>query len=284
MNERQHVEIAREQRVCGKHGNYDAILWDLRPKPAGYPNLPGMGIAADFLQPFWSKCPTCDGELQREVDAKDAAIRTGQTEAQKLLAMKLAEAGIPARYQECSVFTWQHPMDQQKREWSWARDYITGFDIALQTGRSAAICGAPGTGKTSLAIGILRHVLNRGGTGRYVTVMKLLEAIKASYRKDSDMSEQEAKAQFTTVDLLVVDEVGRELENGYSTAQLFSVLDERYGNLRPTLLVSNLSRPKLLAFLGDAVVDRIREAGGAIRSFEWASQRNRRVDSDDTTE
>lgn len=283
MTQRQHVEIAREERTCPKHGAYQSIQWDLQPKPSGYPGLPGMGAVASFLQPFWSACPTCDQEVQREVDAKDDAIRSGRTEAQKLLAMKLAEAGIPARYHDCSVFTWQHPMDMQKREWAWARDYISGFDIAMQTGRSGAICGAPGTGKTSLAIGILRHVLNRGGTGRYVTVMKLLEAIKASYRKDADLTEAEAKAQFTSVDLLVIDEVGRELENGYSTAQFFSVLDDRYGNLRPTLLVSNLSRPKLVAFLGDAVTDRIREAGGSIRSFEWASQRNRSVDTGDAT-
>lgn len=274
MIQRQHVAIAREPRACPTHGDYEAVQWDLQPKPEGYPNLPGRADIASFLKPFWSSCPLCDKASQAEVDAKDAEILGGMTARQQMLMARLRAAGIPARYYESTIWNWQHGMDQQRRVWHVTRDYAQSFELALQTGRNLVFYGAPGTGKTHLAIGLCKHVMEKGGTGLYTTVMGLLSRIKNTYHKDADEKESEAIAAFTAVDLLVVDEVGRALDTGYTEAQFFAILNDRYNNLRPVLLVSNLNRSQLETFLGAALTDRIREAGGAFLVFDWASQRS----------
>lgn len=282
--QRQHVSIGKESRSCQHHGAYEATLWDLQPKPAGYPHLPGRAAIADFLKPFWSSCPKCDSEAQAGVDAKEREIMNGETEAVRRAQARIAAAGIPARFLEATLWNWQHGMDRQKAIWSWAREYAGQFDLALSSGRSAVFFGATGTGKTHLAIGLLKHILEKGGTGRYCTVMTMLGRIKASYAQDSKESEAQAIAAFTGVDMLVVDEVGRALETGYTEAQFFNVLNTRYGELRPVLLVSNLNKQKLSDYLGDAVFDRMREAGGGMHVFDWASQRSAKksvVDSEE---
>lgn len=261
--ERKHVAIGTQQRTCQDHGDYTATCWELQPKSVHAPA-------------FWGNCPTCDADWQREADVRDAEIRGGTTERDRIRAMRRIEAGIPERFKDSTVWNWQHGMDQQRHVWEWAREYCNAFDISLQSGRSGVLTGAPGTGKTHLAIGVLYHVLEKGCAGLYTTVMSLLGRIKDTYNRQATETEAKVIAHVTGVDLLVIDEVGRSLDSNYEQAQFFRVLDLRYQHCKPTILVSNMSKAKLIEFLGEAVVDRLREAGGALLVFDWASQRSAR--------
>lgn len=273
---RTHVEVGREPRRCVDHGEYLATKWDLKPKPVDYPRLPGnhKQAVATYLNPFWGNCPKCDAEMQLEADQRDQVIKGGMTERQRLAGARMEAAKIPERYKEASVWKWQHQMDQQRHVWNWARDYCSQFDIALQTGRCGVFTGAPGTGKTLLACGILSHLLEKGSTGLYTTAADLLSRIRATFSRDSDESEPEAYEAFRLPDMLVIDEVGRQADTQHENTALFRVLDSRYANLKPVLLVSNLNKQKLQDFLGAAIWDRVREAGGAILNFDWPSQRS----------
>lgn len=257
-----HIAIESRPAVCDKHGDYDALLWALDP-----------ASAAPYAQPFWSKCSLCDDEIQAEQDARSEDAKERQ---ERWMSLQLDAANIPPRFRHATVWGWQHGMEQQQRAWAWARDYCGQFEIVQQTGRSGLFTGAPGTGKTHLAVGILRHILEKGGTGYYTTVMGLLGRIKDTYHREATETEQQVIDHVRDVDLLVIDEVGRQLDTNYEHAQLFRILDLRYGALRPTLLVSNLSREKLGEFLGEAMVDRMREGGGGLLVFDWASQRPRK--------
>lgn len=265
---RKHIPMGQEPRQCGKHGEFLSQRWGLEPALLG-------------INPFWTQCPQCDQAMQAEADAQHAAIMGQDPKKARMQAM-LNASGIPPRFRDSTIWNWQHPMESQRRIWSWARDYATSCDKLVETGRCGIFAGAPGTGKTHLACGLLRHVLERGGFGLYVTVMGMLGRIKATYDERATETEQQVLAEFERVDMLVIDEVGRELDTAYSAAQFFNVLDMRYRALKPTLLLTNLSKAKLVEFLGDAVVDRMRENGGALLMFDWASQRpTRRREADD---
>jgi DNA replication protein DnaC len=136
--------------------------------------------------------------------------------------------------------------------------------------------GGAGTGKTHLAIGIVQHVIEKGGTGRYETVMGMLGRIKDTYNPNTNTTEQQVIDELVAYDVLVIDEVGRQLDTSYELAQLFRVLDLRYQHLKPVVLVSNLGRTALVDLLGVAIVDRLRENGGALLPFDWDSQRSKK--------
>lgn len=268
-----HKCIATEARVCDKHGSYSAQQLELIREPKTYVGNP----LHTFLQPFWTKCPTCDGEIQREVDARDSDIKGGVSVKDRLRAARLRSFGIPARFEECTIWTWKHTFDQQKRVWSAIRDYCAQFDVALQNGRCAVLTGAPGTGKTHLAVGILRHVADKGGTGHYTTALDLVGSIRASYGKGAQETEQAVISRLSAIDLLVIDELGRQQDSPHEKEQVWRILDRRYAECRPTVLVSNMAMPALTKFLGAAMIDRLRESGGAVCVFDWPSSRSHKA-------
>jgi DNA replication protein DnaC len=56
---------------------------------------------------------------------------------------------------------------------------------------------------------------------------------------------------------------------------MFDVINRRYRDLHPTILLSNLDRDGLRAYLGERSFDRLRE-GGIVVPFDWESYRGRR--------
>ena len=269
------VEVDVTARECEHHGAYESTCYAL-----------GKARVA------WTNCPKCDHEWQREADERDAEIRGGMSRKEIEQRDRIQRIGIPPRFVDCTVWNWQHGMDRQRSVWNWVVDYVKQFDLALEHGRCCvligacgtgkshiAICvmlGAAGCGKTHLAIGIAKHVAEKGGTARYTTVMDMLGRIKATYSRDAAEKEQDVLNELATVDMLVIDEVGRQLDTNYTEAQFFSVLDKRYRNKKPTVLVSNLNKAKFVDYLGAAIVDRLRENGGQVLTFDWASQRSTR--------
>lgn len=266
------VEFARETRTCDQHGAYECIREELLPSPMHL--VTGKAVRTYAA----SSCPTCNAEKQREADIREQEIRGGMTERDRLRAAALREAGIPERFAGCTVWNWQHGMDQQRRVWDIVRDYCTGFEQVVATGRCLLMLGAPGTGKTHLLVGIVRHVVEKGGTALYTTALDAVGRIRATYDKATRVeSEEQAMGALATCDLLAIDEVGRQTDSAHEREMLFRILDKRYGNLKPTVLASNLPKDPLLKFLGAAVVDRLAEAGGKSLVFDWASQRSRRA-------
>ena len=74
-------------------------------------------------------------------------------------------------------------------------------------------------------------------------------------------------------DLLVIDEVGVQFGTDTEKMILFEILNERYENLKPTILISNLSIESLKKFTGDRVIDRMKENKGKVLIFNWNSAR-----------
>lgn len=264
--DRGHRIVGTATGQCEQHGPYTANLTVLANAPAGFPNKPHL-----------ENCPKCNAIWQAEADARDAEIRGGMTERDRLRAAMIREAGIPERYKDCNVWHWQHPMDQQRRVWDVVRAYCQSIDEALQVGRCLVFIGSTGTGKTLLACGIVKHVVEKGGTARYFTVSDMVGHIRSTFSKDSATTEQEAIEAMAGYDLLVLDEVGRQTDSPHERETLFRVLDRRYANLRPVVLVTNLNPSELQKFLGQALIDRMGEAGGKFLRFDWPSHRSKRI-------
>jgi hypothetical protein len=86
---------------------------------------------------------------------------------------------------------------------------------------------------------------------------------------------REAVKWFVEPDLLVLDEIG--VQYGTETEQkiLFRIIDLRYEEMKPTILISNLAIPAFTEFVGERVVDRMRENGGMLFAFDWESYRSK---------
>lgn len=219
----------------------------------------------------WFGCPHC-----REI--KNTAMRQREErmeQQQRELRYKSAigTAGIPERFRDRTLETYLPNSEKQERVLAYCRGYADGFDEIIKTGRSIMLLGSPGTGKTHLSIGIAMEIMRHGKTAVFTTASRLLRSIKDTYSKHCEITESQAIAVFTTCDLLIVDEVGVQRGSEYEKDMLFDVINERYENTRPTIILSNLTIAGVREYLGDRVYDRMRENGGKAFVFDWDSYR-----------
>jgi len=107
----------------------------------------------------------------------------------------------------------------------------------------------------------------------FTTVMRAIRRVKSTWNRDSLESESDAIESLVFPDLLILDEVGVQFGSDTEKLILFDVLNERYERRRPTLMLSNLGLDDVRAFLGERIIDRLREDGGQSIVFDWDSHR-----------
>lgn len=219
-------------------------------------------------------CPACGAERQAEEEARQEATRARerQWEFQRLVSI----AAIPARFADRSFDGYKATTGGQKVALGVCRAYAEKWADKRANGSSLVMTGAPGTGKTHLACAVANAVMRDFlATAQFITVSAMLRSIKDTYRKGSERSEQAVINSYGAPDLLILDEVGVQVGSEHEKLLMFEVLNERYQNLRPTILISNLSVSELEDFLGQRVMDRYRECGSVL-AFDWQSYRGQR--------
>lgn len=225
---------------------------------------------------WWSRCPTCDkleiekdAARQRERDEAERAER--QQEARERVAWR---AGIESRFLGADLPSWQAVTLAEKKAADFARRYVDSFPAIKTQGRSAAFVGNPGTGKTHLACAIAQELLRQEYDVVYSTVQRLMRRIKATWERETrEETEAEALAVFSTADLLIVDEVGVQFGSDFERNVLFEIIDTRWANCLPMLLISNLPARELQKYLGPRAIDRLNHNSLGIVAFDWETKR-----------
>ncbi len=118
---------------------------------------------------------------------------------------------------------------------------------------------------------------NSTHTAAYRTLGGILQAIRATFDGGSGQSEGSILDALIRPSLLVLDEVGasKEAPSDFELSRLFSIINGRYERMLPTIVISNLGAKELPAAMGERSADRLREGGGIVLPFDWASHRGR---------
>jgi DNA replication protein DnaC len=205
-----------------------------------------------------------------------AAELAGERRAARQAAVDRAvgRAGVPARFRDHRIEDFVAEGEAQLRALTLAQEYAANFPAIRARGNCLLLLGAPGTGKTHLACAILAQVIQAGYTGLFLSVSEALRRIRATDSPGASQTEVEVFALLTTPDLLVLDEVGVAIgDEAKRRAILFDVLNARYNELRPTILIGNLTATELAGYLGERTMERLSESGSALVAFTWASYR-----------
>lgn len=240
------------QKVCEAHGSYMS-----------------SGVRYLGKREIWTKCPDC-------VEEKLAADR--MAEAQRIAELKQAhieslinQANIPARFIGRSFDNFRADSDGKERALKIAQDYAEAFDKHLKAGTGLIFSGLPGTGKSHLAAAILQAIMPKH-TGLYITCMSLIRAVRGTWRKDSEESEEQVLQMLSKVPLLVLDEIGVQYGTDGEQTILFDVLDRRYRDMKPTILLTNQAKQGFKDFIGERSFDRLVETSRWV-PFDWDSYR-----------
>ncbi len=243
-------KMNQEKRVCETHGEYTAYQF----------------------REYWTNCPQCQSIKDREDEiARRAADDSDRKK--RLWAHRLGRAAIPERFADRTLEGYVVTCEHSKSALAIAQDYADRFEEVMQKGSCLIFCGDVGTGKTHLAIGIANEILKRDYQPVFVSVIKAIRKIKETYSRDSEITEDDAIRSFVDPDLLILDEVGVQFGSDTEKLYLFEIINGRYEQMKPTLLISNLGTKELEGFIGSRVMDRLRESGGKAVIFNWKSYR-----------
>lgn len=124
------------------------------------------------------------------------------------------------------------------------QDFIHNFEKI--PGKNLLFQGNTGVGKTFLTNCIARELLDAGHTVLYLTAFQFSEIIsKHTFDKNSTDKQNDLFSHLFDSELLILDDLGTELNNSFITSHLFVCINERLLRKKSTIISTNLSLAQL---------------------------------------
>ena len=118
--------------------------------------------------------------------------------------------------------------------------------------------GLPGCGKTFHASAIINELQLKRQTGAIRTVRQIVRQFDLARDFNSSVSESGVLSSLVNVDVLVIDEIALGKGNDQEKFILHDIIDGRYGEMKPTILVSNETSKGIANNIGDRLVSRMK--------------------------
>ncbi len=206
------------------------------------------------------ECSKCGGSGQLLVETdKGRHVRECFCVAKRKLVRSLDRAGIPQRYQECTVEGYITDFPGASRSLMLAKMYAAHFVEAFPkpgAGGTPGVMfvGSIGVGKTHLASAILKTLIaERGANGLFVDYRELLKRLQHTYAQRGDGSESDILAPVLAAEVLVLDELGASKPTEWVMDTVGYVLNSRYNSCRTTIVTTNYAnRPATVSQPGMA--------------------------------
>lgn len=182
----------------------------------------------------------------------------------------LGRSGIRELYINCSFENYKIQHTGHKKVLLAAKKYAEDFKNNMA---SFIFSGRPGTGKNHLAAAIGNYLILHGNSVLIVTVADLMSNMKGTFNGNSVVTEEILLNNLSTVDLLMIDEIGMQTESRYEKIIINQIIDRRSSSKRSTGMLSNLDHQGMKNLLGERVIDRMRLGNSLWLTFEWDSYR-----------
>lgn len=246
-----------------------------------------FGTEILFWQPFPTRCDCPEAvEYWKKYDAEQAAkkeaerIEAEQKKKRERIAKLLGKSGIKKRFQQRTFENFITDTPERKRCYKIAKRYADTFKERYDKGDGLYIEGTNGTGKTHLAAAIALQLIGEGVPVICKTSTDLLLDIKKTF-ENGEATESAVLDIYKTTDLLVIDDLGKEQCSDWSMSTLYSILNARYEDMKPTIITTNYGAEDLVRALTPkgydntkivAIISRLKETSTVI-TMAWSDCR-----------
>ena len=259
------AEIAERSVACAKKllegdkGVLDRLKEDLRDlreqkaliiRAAGYPD--------DYLELHY-RCPDCrdtglvDGRKCHCFLQAQMKLLHAQSNLEDVLERENFKALSYEYYDDTEILPQLGITNAayMRRVVAGCREFVRDFDKKHD---NLLFTGSTGVGKTFLTNCIARELMDDFHSVIYLTASDLFDVFsrnKFDYDNAEDMKDM--YRFILDCDLLIIDDLGTELNNSFTSSQLFYCINERMNMSRSTIISTNLT----LARLRDSYTDRV---------------------------
>jgi len=220
------------KRICPMHGEYEASRMI----------LPVVGA-----RPIESGCPVCEAA---EIKAEEVQTRNETNRS----------IGIPPICLDNTLETFITNGSAHLEE---AKKIAQRFIDSCNMRRNVIFLGPTGTGKTHLAVSILKE-LPVDKRRYYTNIISILDEIKESYSKNRSFKDERTntiRTRFSDVDYLVIDNFEEFSPTKDNQKTLFTLLNNRHNFMKPTIICSEDNDSKIRTLLGYKLYSKLNEVG-----------------------
>ena len=190
-------------------------------------------------------CAICDGVgLVRVVNAAGQWVSRACECQQKVREeRRLAAAHIPDRYRQYSLDSYDADFRSANPSLRLAlltaRKFVDAYPVDT-AGKGLLFTGSIGVGKTHLAVGVLRLLVQeRGVKGLFCDYRELLKSIQNSYNPQVHTTELELLGPVFAAEVLLLDDLGAQKPNEWVWDTVALILNSRYNNQQTTIITTN---------------------------------------------
>ena len=231
----QNLELQQERAILAKE-NFEEGFLDESPI---CDNCGGSGYVGT------SMCE-CLLELCRQEQKKEISILSGGRENFSHFNLDYYPDRLDPKYGAS-------PRTIMERNFQYIRRYALTFSNASD---NLLFVGGTGLGKTFLAACVARAVADRGYSVVYETANHLVSKLEQAKFSPNEENRREAE-KMVSCDLLIMDDLGTEMPGQFTTAALYSLLNDRLLAGKPMLITTNLNKDEMTRRYSPQIASRI---------------------------
>lgn len=172
-----------------------------------------------------------------------------------------AAVGIPKRYYDMD-FDWLRKHGSFPKEnaeaYAVVKEYSNNLKENLDTGKGLILRGPAGTGKTSIAVSLLKEVIALGKSCMMISMPNLLDTM-LSLSKGDNVAFMNYEQKLRSIPLLLLDDFGAEYSKSeWVSAKVESIIIDRYNRMKPIVLTTNYSETWTKDHYSQRIYDRLR--------------------------
>lgn len=215
------------------------------------------GFPEDYLQPIYS-CPICQDkgtangrwcECFQRLMLNAAAEELNSVSPLKLSTFDSFRLDYYSDESDPAVGA--SPRAVMKRNLEFCKSYAESFSL---NSNGIYMSGGTGLGKTHLSLAIADAVIRKGHSVIYGSAPELLRVLEREFYGRSDGDTMDT---LTKCDLLILDDLGAEMEKQQYTSLVYELVNARVSRNLPMVVSSNLSVTELQQRYHDRICSRL---------------------------
>lgn len=289
---RREASKATDSIITPAQARERGIRWEKEPPEWGKCEFCGKELEAEGIvlggkifmwKPIAPRCKCEQAQIYwAEHDRKEAERKVAEEEAERRKAMQerisrlLGQSGIKKRFQQRTFPNFRCDTAGRRENYNVAKEYADNFAYHKAKGDGLYIEGTNGTGKTHLAAAIALQLIGEGIPVICKTSSDLLQDIKRSFSFEG-AKEHEVLDIYKKVDLLIIDDLGKEQCSDWSMSTLYAIMNDRYEDMKPTIVTTNYNASDLADALTPkgydntkivAIISRLKETS-TVMTMAW---------------
>ena len=220
------------------------------------------GFSPDYMEPTYT-CAACrdtgyvDGKKCRCLRQAEIRILYGQSNLEQVLDLENFDRVRYDFYDRDLIVNQKKGISQyeyMKAVIEECRSYAEHF---REKGGNILFTGPAGTGKTFLTNCIAKELLDQAEAVLYLTAADLFQILTDKRFDRGDEDREERYRGILECDLLIIDDLGTELNNSLGNSELFYCINDRGLKGRATMISTNLPMNELRDNYSERIFSRI---------------------------